>query len=94
MSSSGKGQSVLLGPGEVCSMRACSAARPACSALRSSVALAKRRSGSLARQRMIASSSATAMGTRRPSAGGRRLRWFCWTSAGLPQKGGLPASIS
>ena len=76
------------------SRRARSATRPACSARRSSVALAKRRSGSLARQRMIASSSATATGMRRDSGGGRRLRWFCWTSAELPQNGGAPASIS
>ena len=43
---------------------------------------------------MIASSSATATGMRRDSGGGRRLRWFCWTSAELPQNGGAPTSIS
>ncbi len=56
--------------------------------------LAGRRSGSLARQRMIASSSATAISTRRDSAGGRRLRWLCCTSAEFPQNGGAPESIS
>ena len=54
--------------------RAVSAASPAASARRSSVAFGNRRSRSLARQRMIASSSATATETYRDSDGGRRLR--------------------
>ena len=71
-----------------------SATSPAESALRSSVAVANRRSGLLARQRMTASSSAGASFSWRESGAGRRLRWFCWTSAEAPQNGGRPASIS
>ena len=83
------------GAAAVASRRARSAASPAVSARRSSVASAKRRLGSLARQRIDRVLERRRPSSRlRDSAGGRRLRWLCCTSAGLPQNGGAPVSIS